>query len=267
MASRHRTPGENEEMVASFASLEKVFEQLAECLFDEARKSCEEQRQKKLELAVAPHRGDSITDLLVVSCKRMRPAGVCVPIKRKRAISLATERARACSCSLALTMRRVICQRITDAEKENLCITERSDQELQQLRDKYLFIAQEAGHTAQHFQSSRRTCSQALECCLLELSMLMKARGEMMRVLRDLGHHGSMPDVRDHICALQTCAEQMSDPSSLQTLLAQVNLSPSLDPIALSAFQPRHPWCSGHTDTTLPRRSIGCYPPRAHRPL
>lgn len=48
------------------AALEKVFEHLANCLFAEATKSCEEQRQKKLELALAPHRGESITDLLKV---------------------------------------------------------------------------------------------------------------------------------------------------------------------------------------------------------
>lgn len=54
---------------ASQAALEKVFEQLAGCLFAEACKSCEEQRLKKLELAIAPHRGDSITDLLKVTIK------------------------------------------------------------------------------------------------------------------------------------------------------------------------------------------------------
>ena len=76
---------QNEETAASFSSLEKVFDQLAGCLFAEASKSCEEQRQKKLELSVAQHRGESITDLLLVSCcKRMRAAGVCVLAIRKR---------------------------------------------------------------------------------------------------------------------------------------------------------------------------------------
>ena len=73
-----------------------------------------------------------------------------------------------------------------------------------------------------------------MECCLLELSMLMNARGEMNRVLRDLSQHDSMSDVRDHICALQTYAEHMSDPSSMQTLFAQVKRSPSLDPFTQS---------------------------------
>ena len=57
---------EGEEGEVAQAALEKVFEHLANCLFAEATKSCEEQRQKKLELAIAPHRGESITDLLKV---------------------------------------------------------------------------------------------------------------------------------------------------------------------------------------------------------
>lgn len=104
------------------------------------------------------------------------------------------------------------------------------------LQDTYLFIAHEASLAVHRSQGSRRASAQAITACLIELVTLMKARGEMIRVLRALSQQDSLADVGDHICALRTYAQHISDPASMHALFNQVDhgkiMPQQLDPSA-----------------------------------
>lgn len=113
-------------------------------------------------------------------------------------------------------------QRITDAEIDLLSIKEQTEQQRKQLQDAYLFIAHEATLAVHRWQGARRASAQAMAACLVELAVLMKARGEMIRVLRALSLQDSLADVRDHICALQTYAQNITDPASIYALFNKV---------------------------------------------
>ena len=165
-------------------ALEKVFELLAGCLFTEASAACDQQRKKKLELAVAyNHKVESITDLLI---------------------------------------------RVVRAEEDILKLIEASEPQREQLQETYfsaaksvqeIITAANRQHNAERKNSLRPVnisqppaAPSALTAWLMQFSMLMHTRGEMIRVLRALSKHDALADVRQHILDLEKCTISINFP-------------------------------------------------------
>jgi hypothetical protein len=154
-------------------SLTRVFELLGGCLFEEASAACEQQRLKKLDLAVPLYRGESITDLL-------------------------TRLSRAEGEFLNLT-------EASEQQRKHLQDTYTS------LSQEAALVAHRGVGSAEKGASSRRSSAatqQATPSAWLEdFSILMRVRAEMIRVLRVLSQHDALTDVREHIFALRSCVD------------------------------------------------------------
>jgi len=165
-------------------ALEKVFELLAGCLLTEASAACDQQRKKKLELAVAyNHKVESITDLLI---------------------------------------------RVVRAEEDILKLIEASEPQREQLQETYfsaaksvqeIITAANRQHNLERKNSLRPVnisqppaAPSALTAWLMQFSMLMHSRGEMIRVLRALSKHDALADVRQHIFDLEKCTFSINFP-------------------------------------------------------
>jgi hypothetical protein len=152
-------------------ALEQVFEKLAGCLFAEACTLCERHRRQKLDIANPLHRNDSINDLL---------------------------------------------ERVARAEGDFLNLTEASEQQRKQLQETYALSAKEARRFGEELRAKsaaergarqRPSTAHGPAPCvpvdwLIEFAALMAARGEMIRVLREMSENDALSDVQPGIEAL-----------------------------------------------------------------
>lgn len=208
------------------ASLKQLFELLAGCQFAEASGACEQQRTKKLDLAAPLHRGDCITDLLLRSVRAEEELlNLTAASEHQRKIlqdsftSLSQEAALAATRSGERQLERVSASSRRGSASELSRSNSMSRSELSRVSS----------------QTGAPEPPGSPAAWLAEFSLLMGARREMVRVLREMSQHDALADVREHILALRNCKKLPSNMRRLDSASSIKSHTSSTAPMPTSA--------------------------------